>query len=244
MKKIYLTIILLFIAVASYGQSNNCQTSVPFVDDNCEIYFPNNPTSITRCYSFVSPKDSIDFSFVPFLPQGNCLGIPLYELYDINCNIYSSNNDGFFIELIPNNQYIICYTLECFGSQIGALCTSELIVLPIKLIEFKAFNSDQGIILKWITAMEDECLGYYVERSTNLEKWTPIGFIDGKGTTFNITNYAFIDNNPISGVNYYRLKQVDFNGEYEYFNVVAIFWIENEIFNPFRIYNFLGQRVN
>ena len=81
--------------------------------------------------------------------------------------------------------------------------------------------------------------GFEVQRSTN-NQFTTIGFVNGFGTTTDIHNYSFTDTDVQTGTYYYRLKQVDYNGEYAYSDVVqvdveapAVFALEQNYPNPF-----------
>jgi hypothetical protein len=95
--------------------------------------------------------------------------------------------------------------------------------LPIELKKFeaKAINSE-SIELKWQTLSEINNKGFNIEHSTNGENWKEIGYISGMGTTFDLQDYTFLDQNPKNGENYYRLKQEDFDSSFEYSNIVSI----------------------
>ncbi|MCC6254452.1 MAG: T9SS type A sorting domain-containing protein, partial [Ignavibacteriaceae bacterium] len=70
--------------------------------------------------------------------------------------------------------------------------------------------------------------------------WQPIGFVNGNGTSTEINNYTFTDLNPLEGKSFYRLKQIDFDGTYEYSNIIEVdfslpigFSLEQNYPNPF-----------
>jgi len=96
--------------------------------------------------------------------------------------------------------------------------------IPVELVSFTASQSNDQIQLSWITATELNNQGFEIERKTT-ESWEKIGFVDGNGTTTEMQYYSFTDNSGL--VNnvykiYYRLKQIDFDGTYEYSNEVTI----------------------
>ncbi len=93
-------------------------------------------------------------------------------------------------------------------------------VLPIELLSLTAenYNSTQSL-LKWVTAREMDNDHFEIETSTDMETWTAIGQVSGHGTTVVQNSYEFIHAEPSEGVNYYRLKQVDFNGEFKYSDI-------------------------
>ena len=95
--------------------------------------------------------------------------------------------------------------------------------LPVKLASFTSFVNNNNVNLKWTTASETNNSGFDVERSNvkgqTSNEWTKISFVQGHGTTVSPNNYEFIDRNLASGKYSYRLKQLDFNGNYEYHNL-------------------------
>ncbi|MGZ5283409.1 MAG: T9SS type A sorting domain-containing protein [Bacteroidia bacterium] len=91
--------------------------------------------------------------------------------------------------------------------------------LPVELISFTATKqSNEMVMLNFATAWEINNAGFEVERSTNGISWNNIGFVAGNGNATEINNYAFPTSlaNISAPVVYYRLKQVDFNGQFEY----------------------------
>ncbi len=94
--------------------------------------------------------------------------------------------------------------------------------IPIKLLSFGAKEDNGTVILSWETASENNNDFFEIERSENGKDFEAIGKIDAKGDSRDNVKYSFIDKMPINGTDYYRLKQVDFDGRYEYSNVVNI----------------------
>lgn len=93
--------------------------------------------------------------------------------------------------------------------------------LPVELSQFSARVEDENqISLYWQTSTEINNDGFEVERSTDGQNWETLDFVLGGGTTRDISEYSYADNNPYAGINYYRLKQFDFDGDYEYSWVV------------------------
>lgn len=95
-------------------------------------------------------------------------------------------------------------------------------LMPVELTAFNATAIHEAALLTWETASEDGNEGFEVLRSTNGEDWETIGFVEGAGYTNNITRYEFWDETPKAGVNYYRLKQIDFNGNFENSEIRAV----------------------
>lgn len=104
----------------------------------------------------------------------------------------------------------------------GTVTVVCLQALPVKLIDFKAVIQKNGdVALLWSTATEKDNQGYDVERSGDNRHWITLGFVPGNGTTAEHRDYTFTDQAPLAGVNYYRLKQTDFDGKYEYSPLVV-----------------------
>jgi hypothetical protein len=100
-------------------------------------------------------------------------------------------------------------------------------IIPVELISFTANNVDDEVILKWQTATETNNSGFEIERShesvvSSQKDWEKITFIEGKGTTTEITEYTYIDKIEIPGTYYYRLKQIDFDGTVAYSSEVEV----------------------
>ncbi|HEX7358229.1 MAG TPA: T9SS type A sorting domain-containing protein, partial [Ignavibacteriaceae bacterium] len=144
--------------------------------------------------------------------------------------------------------------------------------IPVELISFTADQQDKKVILNWRTATETNNSHFEVERKFKNQDWEKLGTVAGSGTITEFRNYFYEDDYtslPYNGTVLYRLKQVDFNGEFEYSNVIAVDveFIPNEItisqnypnpFNPvttikywlnvdanvnINIYNSIGQKV-
>ncbi len=90
------------------------------------------------------------------------------------------------------------------------------LVLPITLTEFNANRTDDKINLAWKTASERNNHFFEIERSSNSVSWKKIATVQGSGNSDLANRYQFQDNTPANGANYYRLKQVDFDGKFSY----------------------------
>lgn len=89
--------------------------------------------------------------------------------------------------------------------------------LPVEMLYFEAkLSNKQSVDLNWLTTREIDNDYFRVEKSNDGSSWTEIGMVDGHGTTPDPQNYYLEDLYPHTGMNYYRLKQFDFNGEYLY----------------------------
>ena len=89
------------------------------------------------------------------------------------------------------------------------ICNTALVVLPVSLKSFTAIKADNQVQLTWTTALEENNLGFEVQRSNDGITYTTVGFVKGNGTSSQDNTYYFTDPSPLPGNNYYRLKQID-----------------------------------
>ena len=97
--------------------------------------------------------------------------------------------------------------------------------MPIELVYFRGTAKENNIHLEWETATEINNKGFELQYLENKE-WKKIGFVNGKGESYETQNYRFELSNFPSGNHLFRLKQIDFDGRFEVSEVVAVF-IEN-----------------
>jgi hypothetical protein len=94
--------------------------------------------------------------------------------------------------------------------------------LPVEFLYFKGqYQAGQGV-LTWATGTETNCEKFVIERSASGIHYKDLGSVPGAGNTVDEKSYTYTDTQPASGFNYYRLRQVDFDGNYTYSNVVAL----------------------
>lgn len=107
--------------------------------------------------------------------------------------------------------------------------------LPIKLASFEVEKQQFSAVLEWVTTLEENNDGFEVQKSADGKIWNSIAFVESKGTNGNSNRslvYNYEDTKPVLGKNYYRLKQVDLDGNYEYSVVrTAIFDLDKENIN-------------
>ncbi|MEZ5004341.1 MAG: choice-of-anchor D domain-containing protein [Chitinophagales bacterium] len=113
-------------------------------------------------------------------------------------------------------------------------------LLPVELVSFTAKNVNNNSLLNWITASELNNDYFEIEHSLNAIDFTKIGEVDGNGTINSENYYDHTHYAPPSGVNYYRLRQVDFNGEYSYSGIRSVL-IEHSGQNTMEVVNTLAQ---
>lgn len=147
--------------------------------------------------------------------------------------------------------------------------------IPVELTSFSAVIKDNIIALSWKTATETQNKGWNIERRTVTEnkpasEWTTAGFVNGAGTSSDRNEYSFSDKGLNNGLYEYRLKQIDFDGTFEYsqtieveLNTIPVEFALNQNFpNPFNpetvikfalpvnslvnisVYNAIGEKIS
>jgi hypothetical protein len=104
-----------------------------------------------------------------------------------------------------------------------------LSILPIELLSFEANVNGNKVDIKWMTATEINNDFFTIERSADAQNWEEIITTNSAGNSNQILEYFETDYEPLEGVSYYRLKQTDFNGLFEYFNIVPVNYIEDVV---------------
>jgi hypothetical protein len=96
-------------------------------------------------------------------------------------------------------------------------------VIPVELITFNGSVVNNRVELQWSAATETNNKGFEIERAVNDKNWKRVGFVSGRGTTTERQNYSFTDNDlSVSGSYTYRLKQIDYDGSFEYSNEIVL----------------------
>jgi len=157
-----------------------------------------------------------------FQPNGQ----PLYDGFLSNWVLEEISLEGY-----ATNQVKIRFELKSDGfierdgwyvDDIGIVVYS---IVPVELTSFTANVSEHKILLDWSTATELNNYGFEIERASgnkNELHYITIGFVNGKGNSTEISNYTFIDKSPVAGKSFYRLKQIDFDGDYKYYYPVSV----------------------
>lgn len=95
-------------------------------------------------------------------------------------------------------------------------------VLPVELLQFEAVASGGVVLLNWATATEKQNDYFTVEKSTDSRNFLELGQIKGAGDSQVENHYSMTDPQPVKGVNYYRLKQTDYDGGIVYSDIVPV----------------------
>ncbi len=153
--------------------------------------------------------DNIDHTTITELRIENSTMLSLCEVQSI-CDYLA----------IPSNPATIS------GNATGCATRSEVeaacLALPIELVSFTGKSIENRVILSWQSATEQNNDYFQIGNGQDGRNFKDIGTVKSSGNSTDMKSYTFIHPNPFMGVNYYRLKQVDFDRKYEYSKTISI----------------------
>ncbi|MDZ7264566.1 MAG: T9SS type A sorting domain-containing protein, partial [candidate division KSB1 bacterium] len=109
-------------------------------------------------------------------------------------------------------------------------------VIPVELAALAARVNGRDVVLTWETATETNNYGFGIERWSLESNWQQIGFVPGAGTTIVPQGYAFTDKSLNAGAYYYRLRQIDFDGQFHYSQTISVIIGKPDRFQLFQNY--------
>lgn len=157
--------------------------------------------------------------------EGNESGLVAY--YKLNQGTASGSNAG-LITATDATTNALNGTLNGFAlngstsNWVAGQVTTSCAALPVELISFTGRATEAGNLLQWITATEENNEGFQVQRSSDGRDFQTIGWVAGAGTTLATQQYEYRDDQPLTGLNYYRLQQVDYDGTTDYSEVITV----------------------
>jgi len=265
--KLFTFILLLFFTIVSYGQIDD---SFDSFNGPGEWTSPGGNTgshagdlcfNITgnylagEFYVFQSPMyDFSTWSNVELLWRqesdvrtGDVFGLYFYDngwfFYDI------SNLNGFYGVTLSPTTLALAFVLNTSGSgslnnkysHVEFLTIYDPQPLPVEMLEFTASLQDKGTMVEWSTASENNSLKFDLYRSSDGSTWGLLDEIPAAGFSNSEVPYRYFDEDMLSGYSYYKLIQIDIDGEEEIYGPVYTY---RSVFTDPRKYNLMGQEVN
>jgi len=181
------------------------------------VWGANHDTQIDDCGSTSASAcwDPIN----PILPASGGTVMSYCHIIDVGIN--PANGFGPLPGALIRNKYT---NASC---NTGTTC----LPLPVELVLFEVKKQGKGVDIYWQTESERNNEGFELFRSSDGENWISLGWISPKGNGTAPESYLFYDAFPQVGVNYYQLKQKDFDGRFEYSDVRSVTF-EGDAINP------------
>lgn len=200
---------------------------------------------------------SISFDFNGI---GNPLGSNLRLLIDRD-NDFATNDVTPIVGTVSGNVAVFSGVNFMDQDRFTLGNTDDTSPLPVELLNFEVILQGSQTVVRWTTSSELNNDFFTVQKSADAEQWNEVTVVEGAGNSKSEQNYQIIDNQPLTGVSYYRLKQTDFDGNFEYSKIVSVnfegaqglvvspnpssgvFTLENHQLKSqqIRLYNSLGQ---
>jgi photosystem II stability/assembly factor-like uncharacterized protein len=142
-------------------------------------------------------------------------------------NYFTPYSEGLF-ENASVEAFAVNETFMFAGTDYNGVWRRYLPGVPVELTSFTATTDENKVSLFWKTETETNNSGFEVQRtrlrSSNFAEasWERIGFVEGNGTTTEENNYLFVDENLTAGKYQYRLKQIDYDGSFEFSDIVEV----------------------
>ncbi|HYF32154.1 MAG TPA: T9SS type A sorting domain-containing protein [Chitinophagaceae bacterium] len=164
------------------------------------------------------PSDNTNYTANPSFGAGTQIGIGNYVVYSGTGNNVTVTNlvagTTYHIAVFEYNDFDIINKL--YLTLDPARTSVSLGTLPVRLIDFTANPTHKKIHLNWVTSEEHNSLRFSIEKSIDGISFSEIGRVPAKGESNIRSNYSYTDHSPFDGNNYYRLKQVDRDGNHTY----------------------------
>ncbi len=181
---------------AIWGPASSCPpTTTP---TRCSYSALNGNTGLNNAAADLS-EDALGNKWVKYMD------VLASEIYILCVDNFTASNNGF---------------LFSFGGTATISC--EPIVLPVTITNFTGESTDAVNHLSWNTETEINSQTFFIERSVNGTDFTDIGAINAAGYSTQLLSYDFYDRSPWPGTNYYRLREVDYNGINTYSGVITV----------------------
>lgn len=252
------------------------------VTGNITTYCPNELHNLYLSHMCDWDDDPAPFMGIGISYDAGSTFTTIWEFQPVGGNVGPENIWVTFTPTAATFQFVLF--CNGYSSNIDYWYIDDIMVewiIPVELTSFTAIANEYVVELNWITATETNNQGFEIERKAPLSaggglpkgetsgEWERIGYVAGFGTTIEQKSYSYTDNSVISGTYYYRLKQIDFDGTYNYSNEIEVevdftpydYTLFQNYPNPFNpittikfsvpevtnvtltIYNTLGQKV-
>lgn len=215
------------VTVSTYinnGTVREDATHQMYLDRNISIVVQNQPSSSVDIRLYIKTSE-----YLALKNASNSQGQPsgITSINDVavlktpqTCSGSLSGNPSKLATVASPYEYgyVLAASVNSFSTFYFA--SKTFLVLPVKLVSFAAVKQESSVKLQWVTESETGTDKFEVEKSIDGRNFTPLGTVKANGGNLR-ANYTLTDNQPFAGINYYRLKSIDRNGNFSYSNIVA-----------------------
>jgi type IX secretion system substrate protein len=167
--------------------------------------------TLTQIIGIKSTPDGSDFAGIAFNPAG-----------DIYMSMTSGDNKLYRLDNASTLTYISTFNVDGVGADMTS-CSYPFNILAVTWQNFSAIlENNKSVSLTWSVSQQTNNKGFSVERSSDQSNWSEIGFVGNKTDAQLTAQYDFVDNNPVSGTNYYRIAAVDMSGTITYSEIKSV----------------------
>ncbi len=204
-----------------------------------ELYGTNDDSTPNARGLYIINTDGTGTLVVPY--PGSETDIDGLAISDSRVAYFIIDQPGeFYVYDLAGGTFLPSLTSPWPSSEVFSGGTWNGGVIPVELATFSASVSGNTVNLQWKTATEVNNSGFSIERKSEGSEYKEVGFVPGFGSTTEPKSYAYTDADLGNGIYTYRLKQIDYNGTYEYSNAVEVtvnipssFSLEQNFPNPF-----------
>lgn len=180
----------------------------------------NGNASITRAYTFSATSPSFSGAVRVDYEDSELNSITEADL-EVNYYDGTAWNPVSTASRDVSNNYVISNSLTSQTLREITLASSSA-ALPVTWLNFTATKQDKAVLLNWSTAQELNTLDFVVQHSTDAKNFTNVASQPAAGNSNSIQNYYYVHTSPVTGYNYYRLHQRDFDGESSYSEIRSV----------------------
>lgn len=187
------------------------------IDYNC--YFANGTNSFNVFWGTTGYNNLTDYKTAVSPNEQNTIFKNVNFISNIDLHLGGTSNGDIDLAGIPIAGITEDFDGDIRNSVLPYKGADEADPLPVELTSFTANVIGNDVLLNWTTATETNNSGFAIERSQSESEWTEIGFVPGFGTSTELRTYSYTDAELTSGVYFYRIKQIDYNGTYTYYEL-------------------------
>jgi hypothetical protein len=176
--------------------------------------------TITQIIPITSMPSGANFAGIAFSPTGQ-----------IYMSTSSGDNQLYRLETNLTLTHMSTFNSDGVGADLTS-CNYPFTLLPVSWENFTVeLQSNKSVSVSWEVSQQMNNKGYYVERSADGANWDQLGFVASNRSLGTSENYSFTDNNPYSGKNYYRIQELDLDGNSNYSGIktVSVVTVESQL---------------